>query len=359
MRKSFLFVLRDLRYGGAERFIVNLANHLVESGHPCTIALVINKGELLAELNKDIVVVSADVPKMSRFISPLSAIIQRTNPDILFSTTEYINIMCWVAWMFSRIPSTKLILREATLLGQHLRSKEPLLKRTLLRLLSRMAYNGANAVIFPSHAAKTLSCGWLGLAGGHHFTLYNPVDLTKINALAAESSDLVPRQPYFLAVGRIEREKNFDLLIRAFHIYSQSVPDVELVVLGNGSRMSDIKQMIQDLSLENRVKLPGFSPNPYLFMKHCVALVSCSEYEGLSNVLLEAVALNTKIIVTENCSSSVELTGHFGDGIVCKNSDVSLASALKQAQNTTVPSYKAKVATVSDYANSVLNLCEI
>ena len=205
--------------------------------------------------------------------------------------------------------------------------------------------------LFVLPLAKTESCKWLKINYEHHYTRYNPV--------AAESSNIPPVKPFFLAVGRLEHERNFDRLIRAFHIYAKKSPDTNLVILGNGSLRSELLGLVLSLNLDDRVLLPGFTSNPYCFMKRCVALVSCSEYEGLSNVLLEAIALNTRIVVTDNCSSSVELTKHFGDGIVCHNSELSLATALVQSRNAKSPDYKTKTTTISDYADAILNLFEV
>jgi len=126
----------------------------------------------------------------------------------------------------------------------------------------------------------------------------NPIDLEKI-----ETVDPLP--DYFnessfnmISVGRLEPVKNQQLLIKAL----LAVPNAQLYLLGKGILGKELKKLVEDENLSDRVHFLGFDPNPYKYLKSADLFVFGSNHEGFPNVLLEAMACGLPILTT-NCKS--------------------------------------------------------
>ena len=102
-----------------------------------------------------------------------------------------------------------------------------------------------------------------------------------------------------LGVGRLTSQKNFELLIKSFSILRKSIK-AKLVILGEGPLRGELENLAKDLGVEKDVHLPGFVDNPFMWMKNSKVFVLFSDYEGLPNALIQAMACGTEVIST-NC----------------------------------------------------------
>ena len=108
-------------------------------------------------------------------------------------------------------------------------------------------------------------------------------------------------------------QKDFSTLIRAFSRVRQNQP-AHLVIIGEGRQRSELETLAQSLGIEKDVWMPGLSDNPYAFMSKASMLVLSSIYEGLPNVLIEALACGCPIVSTDCPSgpSEILLKGKYG-----------------------------------------------
>ncbi|QPK05387.1 glycosyltransferase [Vibrio kanaloae] len=157
--------------------------------------------------------------------------------------------------------------------------------------------------------------------------IYNPIEVSDIEAMSQLNTDIDITQDYFVHVGRFNRAKRHDRLIDA---YSQlSSHSTKLLLLGGGSGMSAVKLQVNNMGLKDFVVFGGFSDNPYPYIKNAKALVLTSDFEGLPTVLIEAIALGTPIITT-NCSGGVLEIVDVNSKAVVKDND---PSAIAHAMN--------------------------
>ena len=130
-------------------------------------------------------------------------------------------------------------------------------------------------------------------------TIYNPIDLKLI------SQKLLAQKPvdfdYILAVGRLCRQKGFDILINAF-AKSNLKNKIKLIILGEGKERNNLEKLINGLDLKSQVLLYGKVDNPFIYMKHAIFSVLSSRFEGFGIVIIEALACETPVIAT-NCES--------------------------------------------------------
>lgn len=124
------------------------------------------------------------------------------------------------------------------------------------------------------------------------YVVPNPCEIEKINALSKiELTDI--KFPYIVAVGRLEKIKRFDLLIKSF---SNTKDTGYLYILGSGKEAKNLQTLIKENNLEEKVFIIPWTNNPYKYIKNAKALVLTSMYESFSMVILESLACGTPII---------------------------------------------------------------
>jgi len=149
-------------------------------------------------------------------------------------------------------------------------------------------------------------------------TIYNPIDLKLIN------QKLLAPKPfefdYVLAMGRLDRQKGFDNLIKAF-AKSALKNTVKLVILGEGKERKNLKELIAGLNLKNQVLLFGKVDNPFIYIKYAKFFILSSRYEGFANVLLEALACKIPIIAADCKTGPSEIIENEENGLLVPVAD--------------------------------------
>lgn len=159
--------------------------------------------------------------------------------------------------------------------------------------------------------------------------LYNAVDLDAIKELAKEpiNDDF---RPFFINIGRFDEGKNQAMLIRA--VAALNDKRITLGIIGKGNLKGELERLINELNLQDQVKLLGQQKNPFKFIANSHCLLCSSRFEGFSNVLLEALACEKLIISTDHESGARELLGDNEFGILTPVDDeVAMRAAMRAA----------------------------
>ena len=96
-------------------------------------------------------------------------------------------------------------------------------------------------------------------------------------------------------------QKDYSNLLHSF-AKIRKVRKVRLVILGTGEQELRLRHLIRELGLENDIDMPGHVKNPFSYMSRAAVFALSSAWEGLANVLIEAMALGTPVVST-NCPS--------------------------------------------------------
>ncbi len=107
------------------------------------------------------------------------------------------------------------------------------------------------------------------------------------------------REKKIVAAGRLSPQKNFKMLIQAYAMLHKDYPDYPLIIFGRGEEEDKLKQLAADLHVSDAVSFPGFSDHIYQDIQKSALYVSCSDYEGISNSMLEALVLGIPSVVTD------------------------------------------------------------
>jgi glycosyltransferase involved in cell wall biosynthesis len=110
-----------------------------------------------------------------------------------------------------------------------------------------------------------------------------------------------------LAAGRLEHQKGFDQLIKGFAAYIKVKTDARLTILGIGSQMTALRKLVTELGLEGKVEFPGFVKDISAYYASASVFVLSSRFEGMPNVLVEALAAGCRVVATESGGGVREL----------------------------------------------------
>jgi glycosyltransferase involved in cell wall biosynthesis len=139
------------------------------------------------------------------------------------------------------------------------------------------------------------------------------------------------RWPRIVGVGRLSREKGFDLLIRAFACIAPWYPDWSLQILGEGPQRAELEDLADSLGVRDNVHLPGWVERPEPALLDAGVFALPSRYEGFPNALLEAMACGLPCVAAACDSGPAEIIRDGVDGLLVPPENVdAMADALKQ-----------------------------
>jgi glycosyltransferase involved in cell wall biosynthesis len=179
-------------------------------------------------------------------------------------------------------------------------------KKAWLLKIYRQVYAGKQ-VVAVSEGIRQDFIENFGLSAGFLSKIYNPLDIDGIRERAKENPDgAVLSVPYVIAIGRNDRQKRFDRLVR---VYAQADIKEDLVILGRAGESKELLAQVRVHGVEAKVHFLGFKSNPYPFLAKAKCLLMTSDYEGFGMVLAEALALGTPVISTDCPSGPREILG--------------------------------------------------
>jgi len=303
VRTRVLLLIPSLVGGGAERFFCILSQYLDRSRFEPHLALFSVRGEYLPDIPKDVGIHDLGCSRARYAIPSIARLVRKLRPQTVLSTLASSNLALMLAKPL--LPrGTKLLLSEDCHTSSFL--KEGLITQPRVwAFLYRRLYKHADKIICLSQSMADDLVVNYNVPREKVASIYYPVDVERVQRLSEASSNPYSASgPQLVAVGRLARQKGFDLLLAAMPAVRDEFPGVKLAVLGQGSLQGELTDQAQRLGLSDLVTFYGFQQNPWPYIRHADVFVMSSRFEGLPNVLLEAMALQ-KPIVAANCPGGI------------------------------------------------------
>ena len=317
--KKIDIITKAMTSGGAERVIAQLANYFTEKDITCRIITTENR-EVMYPLHEKIDVVAigkkSDNKAIDRILryKEIRKIVQANKPDVILTMPEDTGIYAILALIGTGIPVYVSERNNPWVM--------PDVKIT--RLLRKVAYPFAKGIIFQTQMAKSFFPEYIQKKG---VVLQNPVDATRI-----PEPYIGERKKVFAAVGRLEPQKNFPMLIKAFSEFHKEEKDYQLIIYGEGKERTNLEKLIKQLNLEGAVILPGRNKDVLNAINDYAAFILSSNYEGKPNVLIEAMCMGMPVISTDCPSGGPRELIHNGENglLIDVNNVEEMKRAMKQ-----------------------------
>lgn len=155
----------------------------------------------------------------------------------------------------------------------------------------------------------------------------NTVSSGLINKMADEVISLETHSPILLTIARLQPQKGIDLAIEAAALLAEANVDFVWYFVGEGSERDSLERQVKENNLEQNIKFLGLKENPYPYIKACTVYVQPSRFEGKSIAIEEAKILNKPIVVT-NYNSVSDQINHLQNGYVVEINPESIANGI-------------------------------
>lgn len=285
---------------GVERVNVTLAQALAERGIEVDVVVARGNGPYFGELNGKARLVDLAVGRTLAGLRPLVRYLRLTRPSVMLSAPDSGSIVALLARRLARV-DTRMVTVTHAVLSRSLKRKPGLYRRAFPHLLRR-TYPTADAIVAVSDWVADDLAEVARVPRSRIKVIPNPV---VHDGLLAKTSDRIDHPwlesrtaPVILSVGRLNAEKNYGDLLRAFARLRRN-RRARLIILGDGSDRADLTRLANELGVAGDVSLPGFVSNPYGYMARADLLALSSNYEALPTVLIEALACGCPIVATD------------------------------------------------------------
>lgn len=322
MQRKVAIFLPSLEGGGAERMMLNLAKGMKEREMDVDLIVAKMHGPYKDSVPEGVNLIDLECTRMLKSIKGLINYLNTMSPHVLLTTLESASIIGILAKIFSK-NDTNVWVRVPNHLSLH--AKNAKRRRDKLRpFFARNLYKYADGIISISEGVAKDISSITKIMDSKLNVIYNPVVSAQ---LVEESKEIKEHKwldcndnPVILAVGRLTKQKNFELLIKSFKEVREKV-DARLIILGEGEERKQLEALISKLNLVDFVDLPGFDNNPYVYMKKADVFVLSSSWEGFGNVLVESMALGTPVVSTDCPSGPREILNNGEYGFLVDLSD--------------------------------------
>ena len=307
MRKQagpIAYFIPRLGGGGAERVGLEIIRQFIRRGIAVDLIVIRSGGEFWNSIPAGARVVNLKSWKIKSFslaaltsLPSLVRYLKHRRPAVLISTLAPGNVVSLVAKKYF-LRDLKLIARNDTCFSMQLKHAKISIYWSVLKWL----FPVADAVVAVSNDAAEDLRNCVPLAAESVTYVPNIV----VTAALFEQARIPlkhmwlddPEVPVIIACGRLIALKDFPTLLKAFADLRRS-RNARLVILGDGPDKSQLVNLAQELGIQTDVEFAGFQSNPFSYIAQSQVFVLSSLFEGLSTVLIEALACGTPVVATD------------------------------------------------------------
>lgn len=284
--KKILFVNSSLTGGGSERVMVLLANEFANQGYDVTMALVREKEKETYKLDLKVKCIKFKYGTTNKLkialkrLKDLRKLIKSNDFDVVISFMYDINIITLLSTIGLDVP---IIVSERANPSARNHS-------SLYKWFEHKCYLKAYKIVFQTEDVKKMYPMYLQEKSE---VIPNPVNKNLPKYFEGE------RRKNIASVGRCIQQKNFLMLIEAFAKFHKLYSDYKLFIYGEGPLLEELKKRVSELGITKNVFFPGYIKNVNEEIQDFSMYISTSNYEGISNSMIEALAMGIPTICTD------------------------------------------------------------
>jgi len=296
-KKKLFVVIGKLGGGGAEHVVIRILRHLDRERFLPVLVLFEREGVLLDEVPADVPILDCGRRREGgafRWLGRFATFLRRESPDVVLSFMWFTNAVTLLSRLVSGARCRFIVSERMTVIG----SDEGFVAEFLRRISIRMLYPTAERIVCNSSAMRRHFVDRFRIPENKVVSIPNPVEIEEIRRKSGQSGtgmQLPGNMPVVVGMGRLSREKGFDILIRAA---GKSSVSFHLLLVGEGKEKESLGRLVRSLGISERVTFAGYRSNPYPYLGLASVFVLPSRYEGFPNSLVEAMALGLPCIAT-------------------------------------------------------------
>jgi GalNAc-alpha-(1->4)-GalNAc-alpha-(1->3)-diNAcBac-PP-undecaprenol alpha-1,4-N-acetyl-D-galactosaminyltransferase len=310
-------VIYAMGLGGAQRVVSILANYWVTHGWEVTlITLSDNSRPSFYHLEDRVKLIQlgiiGDSPSLLTLLSTgwqrigvLREAIMVSKPDAIISFLNTVNVITLIATWQLNIP---------VIVSEHIYPGFTDVNR-VWQILMKLTYRRADFVTLLTESALEF---YPAGKGYQSIVMPNPV----LSPDLAIDPERLLVNPMLIAIGRLQPQKGFDLLIRAFSQLRHKYPEWQLTILGEGPIRGELEELRAQLQSIDSIHLPGQVKNVNAYLRQADIFVLSSRFEGFPMSLCEAMACGVPVLATDCLSGPREIITDGVDGILVATEDI-------------------------------------
>jgi len=321
-----MFIMPKIGIGGIEHAWLKLIEELQKQDVNCHLAVAKKEGLLLKNAQAIVKTSFFSSKSIFYFINGLCKLLRHEKPTHVVTAFEDVGFLTWLSIKISNIDTIFIHSVHNTLYTET--PPKDIFKKSrfiLEKYLSKIFYKYTDKIVTVSNGLKDEIIEYFKINENKIHVIYNPVIPNDFKYIKKEN---VLDLNFFkiTSIGRLHYQKGFDNLIRAVKYIQGSFI---LEIWGDGPEKNKLESLITSEKVEKKVFLKGYSNEPFETLQKSDIFVLSSRYEGLGNVLIEAMACQCQLISTDCKHGPIEIleNGKFGQ-IVGKNNPKDIAIAI-------------------------------
>lgn len=307
--KRYLFTIRSLTGGGAERVVSVLASHMAEADYDVSI-VVYGRNEKDYPISSKVKVYCMPTRKNNLFgklkrIPDMMELVSKIQPSVVIPFVGTVLFVSYFACLRYGIPIIRTIRISPWM--EEGNALQIMFRRYINeKAAAIMVQNQEQAVYFPPSMRSKV------------FVVPNPISDSFLAEAKGEYREQIKE---IVTLGRLTKQKNHALLISAFSKICQENSLVRLTIYGNGPEFDNLAEQIRSLGIENRCRLMERTTDALNVLKDADLFVMTSDFEGMPNALMEAMALGVPCISSDCQTGPKEMISHRFNGVLFKTGD--------------------------------------
>ena len=309
-----VFFFSNFEIGGAQKIAISLINKLYKKDKNFNKIISVNKyGKLKKNINRQIKIYDFNKKRLIHCVIEYLKYIDKNNVKKIFCVQPHNAILCYFLNIFLK-RKIKIIARETNSYKEN-KFRTFSFKERIFILLKKFVYKKLHLVVCPSKGIQKE-------IDGNKIFISNFVDIKNLMKIKSREKN------YILSIGRLVKQKRYQDLIEAFNLIHNEISE-KLIIIGEGPEKKRLKNLINKLKLNKRIKIIPFKS--YLtYLSNCKVYIQTSAWEGMPNILIEALVLKKKIVSTNCLHGPKEILRNGKYGYLCNVGDVKeISKAIK------------------------------
>lgn len=299
-RTKIAIIMPNLKFGGAERVVIDLANYWSRNGMDIDLVVIDHSGEYSNQVYQNVNVINLDSRRMLAAFVPIMKYLKNTNAEIVWVNLWPLTAFVLFCKIIVRRNMRIYVTHHNQLTSSYIKGCP--FRKLIAQITLYLIYPAATGV---SCVSRGLKEELIKISPSRRISpkvIYNPLtSSTYPPREVIHAKWCSPGALRVLSVGELKIQKNHELLIDSIAVVKR-YRVVECVIVGDGVLKSHLQKKIDRLGLVDVVRLVGYSADPFPWYRTADVFVLTSDWEGFGNVIVEALSVGLPVFST-NCKS--------------------------------------------------------